>query len=136
MTESDSEHSDSDLGYIDYNSTTTTTISGLSANTQYVFNIWAYDLAGNKASATEVAITTAVAGCGANARVCDTFTEGVDTDLTSHTPDIGTGWTKVYDNTTAQTDAKIIASTDIVRPSDSENSKGQTYTAQPAPTRR
>ncbi|MGD1971282.1 MAG: hypothetical protein PVF24_06700 [Desulfobacterales bacterium] len=33
VTESDTEHSDSDLGYIDYNSTTTT-ISGLSAGTQ------------------------------------------------------------------------------------------------------
>ncbi|GAF85333.1 unnamed protein product, partial [marine sediment metagenome] len=134
VTESDTEHSDSDLGYIDYNSTTTTTISGLSASTQYVFNIWAYDLVGNKASATEVAITTDAAGCGSNARVCDTFTESSDTDLTSHTPDIGTGWTKVYDNTTDQTDAQITAVTDIVVATTSELSKGQTYTAQPAPS--
>ncbi|MFC1678464.1 hypothetical protein ACFLZ9_01860, partial [Patescibacteria group bacterium] len=35
------------------------TISGLSSSTDYVFNIWAYDKAGNKASATpEVATTT------------------------------------------------------------------------------
>ena len=58
VTESDTEHTDSNLGYIDYNSTTTTTINGLSADTQYVFNIWAYDVCGNKTAATEVAITT------------------------------------------------------------------------------
>jgi hypothetical protein len=56
--ETDTEHTDANLGFIDYNSATTTTINSLSANTQYVINIWAYDLAGNKASATEMTVTT------------------------------------------------------------------------------
>jgi len=58
VAETDTEHSDADLAYINYNGTSTTTISGLSASTQYVINIWAYDLAGNKASATEMTVTT------------------------------------------------------------------------------
>jgi hypothetical protein len=58
VTTSDSEHTDSDLGYIDYNSTSTTKISGLSASTQYVINIWAYDLAGKNTAATEITVTT------------------------------------------------------------------------------
>ncbi|UCG63506.1 MAG: hypothetical protein JSW12_12540, partial [Deltaproteobacteria bacterium] len=58
VTESDTEHTDSNLGYIDYNLASTTTIGGLLPNTQYVFNIWAYDVCGKKASATEVSVTT------------------------------------------------------------------------------
>ncbi|RLB04552.1 MAG: hypothetical protein DRG59_10125 [Deltaproteobacteria bacterium] len=58
VTESDIEHSDANLDYIDYNGSTTTTITNLSPSTQYVFNIWVYDLAGNKASSTEVTVTT------------------------------------------------------------------------------
>jgi hypothetical protein len=63
VAETDTEHSDADLAFINYNGTSTTTISGLSASTQYVINIWAYDLAGNKASATEMTVTTS-APCG------------------------------------------------------------------------
>ncbi|MFH0891862.1 MAG: DUF2341 domain-containing protein [Candidatus Falkowbacteria bacterium] len=54
----DTEHEDTDLGFIDYNSTTNTTITGLIPETQYVINIWAYDLAGNKTAATEIAVWT------------------------------------------------------------------------------
>ncbi len=46
---------DSNLGAVDFNSAPTTTISGLSANTQYVFNIWAYDnYTNNTAASTEI----------------------------------------------------------------------------------
>jgi hypothetical protein len=62
VTEADTEHTDPNMGYIDYNGATTTLINGLSPNTQYVINIWAYDLAGNKASVTEITVTTDVLG--------------------------------------------------------------------------
>jgi hypothetical protein len=55
---SDSEHSDANLLYADYNSATSTLVSGLMPNRQYVFNIWAYDSYGNLASSTEVSTTT------------------------------------------------------------------------------
>lgn len=62
VTESDllwASSSDPDLGFQNYNYTATTTITGLSSSTQYVFNIWAYDQAGNKASSTlQVSTTT------------------------------------------------------------------------------
>jgi len=54
----DTEHDDPDLDHIDYNNTSTTTITGLIPETQYVINIWAYDLAGNKTGATEITVTT------------------------------------------------------------------------------
>ena len=57
-SESDTQHLDSSLGYINYNSAANTVISSLSASTQYVFNIWAYDTVGNKSNATEIAVTT------------------------------------------------------------------------------
>lgn len=59
VTEADSEHADADLAFINYNGTATTTVPGLASSTQYVFNIWAYDQAGNKASSSpEVSTTT------------------------------------------------------------------------------
>jgi hypothetical protein len=62
VTESDSpwtQVDDSNLSSRTYASASDTTITGLSSSTQYVFNIWAYDLAGNTASATtEVSTTT------------------------------------------------------------------------------
>jgi hypothetical protein len=42
--------SDSDLSYINFMGTGSTTITGLANGTQYVFNIWAYDIFGRKAS--------------------------------------------------------------------------------------
>ncbi|MCK4540294.1 hypothetical protein KAU09_04030 [Candidatus Parcubacteria bacterium] len=58
VTELNNEHNDPDLGYKDYNSTADTLVESLSAGTQYVFNIWAYDFAGNSASATIEMIAT------------------------------------------------------------------------------
>jgi hypothetical protein len=52
VTETDNEQIDPNLNYINYNGQSSTTIMSLSANTAYVINIWAYDLAGNKATAT------------------------------------------------------------------------------------
>src|SRR3989339_321 len=54
MTEVDNTN----LNAYDYNSATSTLVTGLTQNTWYVFNIWTYDVYGNKASATEVAIKT------------------------------------------------------------------------------
>ncbi len=59
VTEANNEHNDPDLGSISYGGTATTTVFVLETSTQYVFNIWAYDWAGNKATATtEIATTT------------------------------------------------------------------------------
>ena len=53
--------SDSNLGDADYNSTTSTLITGLTLNTQYVFNIWAVDDYGNSSTAaTELVLYSAV----------------------------------------------------------------------------
>ncbi|MBU4217261.1 fibronectin type III domain-containing protein, partial [Candidatus Parcubacteria bacterium] len=61
VTEADSLHastSDANLAYQSYNGATTTLVTGLLENTQYVFDIWAYDQAGNKNKATEIAYYT------------------------------------------------------------------------------
>ena len=62
VAESDSAWTQVDDNHLDdrlYDGFTKTTITGLSSSTQYVFNIFAYDLAGNTASATlEVSTTT------------------------------------------------------------------------------
>ncbi len=52
------KNSDPNLGYVDYNGAGNTTITGLATGTTYVFNIWAYDSAGNKSSATEISART------------------------------------------------------------------------------
>ena len=49
---------DSDLDDKFYNNTSSTTITDLNPDTNYVFKVWAYDLYGNKASSTEVVIKT------------------------------------------------------------------------------
>ena len=67
-------------------------------------------------------------------QVSDTFTESTDTAITSHSPDTGTGWTEVYDNSLATTDANVDATLDIVDAGSDENLVGQAYTAQPAPS--
>jgi len=71
---------------------------------------------------------------GSSTAVSDTFTESVNTILTSHTPDTGTGWTEIYDSSPTGDDAMIVATEDIVRAGSSVNDVGQAYTAQPAPT--
>ena len=61
VTEDDYEFgttSDANLDFQDYNTATSTTISGLLPLTKYVFNIWAYDQYGNKTSSTEITATT------------------------------------------------------------------------------
>ena len=61
VSEADTQWSDGNLAYINYNGATSTTVTGLASTTAYVFRIWAYDLAGNKAtSSSEVSTTTNV----------------------------------------------------------------------------
>ena len=58
VTESDSELIDSDLLDVNFNGTATTSVSGLAANTQYSFKIYAYDSFGNKRASNQTAYTT------------------------------------------------------------------------------
>ena len=58
VDENDLEHSDTDLGFIDYNGTATTTVSGLQGDTQYSFKIYAYDDYGNQSNSSQVTFTT------------------------------------------------------------------------------
>ncbi|PLX26881.1 hypothetical protein C0583_05515 [Candidatus Parcubacteria bacterium] len=58
VTENDIEHIDTNLLNQNYNSIATTSVSSLQAGTDYVFNIWAYDLYGNKSSSSEVSVNT------------------------------------------------------------------------------
>ena len=71
VAETDTEQSDDDLLAQNFNSTVNTTVMGLTASTQYVFNIWAYDdycttnyasCSNNKASGSEITVTTQGAG--------------------------------------------------------------------------
>jgi hypothetical protein len=65
VTESDTEHDDSDLDYINYNGTSTTTVNNLDPDTTYFFNIWAYDKCSKSAVAvTELSVTTDTAPAG------------------------------------------------------------------------
>ena len=83
VDETDTEHSDANLLAKDYNGVASTTINNLEAYTQYVINIWAYDLAGNKTSATELVVTTASADHARAGSV--EFVAGVYTDETGAT---------------------------------------------------
>jgi len=58
---------DTNLGFANYNSASSTIITGLSASTDYYFNIWIYDSAGNKASAVEVGPISTTSGNSAPA---------------------------------------------------------------------
>ena len=58
VVETDTEHIDANLTDQNFNGINSTTISGLSEGLDYVFNIWAYDIYGNKTSATEINIST------------------------------------------------------------------------------
>ncbi len=62
VTESDLLQTDTNLNYINYNGAVTTTVVGLAKSSWYTFNIWAYDLAGNKASATVAMIASTTSG--------------------------------------------------------------------------
>lgn len=58
VTQSNTELVNTNLQAVNYNGSTTVTVSGLSANTQYTANIWTYDTYGHSSAATEVATTT------------------------------------------------------------------------------
>ncbi len=58
VTEIDSEHADPSLLDQSYGGIPYTSVEGLATNTAYVFNIWAYDQAGNKTSAVELPAVT------------------------------------------------------------------------------
>ncbi len=58
VTVSDTEFDDSALNAYNYNGATSTLVSGLDSNTDYVFNIWTYDSFGNKVSANEITFKT------------------------------------------------------------------------------
>ncbi len=58
VTESDIEIDLSSFDAYDYGVATSTVVGGLSSNTYYTFNIWAYDTFGNKVSATELTLKT------------------------------------------------------------------------------
>ncbi len=60
--------------------------------------------------------------------VDDTFTEGSDTLLDAHTPDVGTGWTKQE----GVPNANIVAADDAVEPT-ADNGGGLVYTCAPTP---
>ena len=64
--------------------------------------------------------------------VSDTFTEGSDTTLASHTPDTGTGWTKECASGSIVLD--VIASSDTVKADQDGFASNVCYTAQPDPT--
>ncbi|MDA3839484.1 MAG: fibronectin type III domain-containing protein [Patescibacteria group bacterium] len=54
----DPEHINTDLSDINYNGTSSTTVGSLNLNTDYVFNIWAYDTYGNIIASTETTAKT------------------------------------------------------------------------------
>ncbi len=54
------KNDDINLGAYGFNSASSTIIPGLEQDTDYVFNIWIYDLYGNKAHAAEISTTTAI----------------------------------------------------------------------------
>lgn len=62
----------------------------------------------------------------------DTFTEASDTALTSHVPDIGTGWVQVL--LTGTFVLQVIAATDDLSTSGSGGSNGQLVKIDPAPS--
>jgi hypothetical protein len=64
--------------------------------------------------------------------VNDTFTESAATDLTAHSPDTGTSWTEVFNDSTLK--AIINTANDVVEASGGQNSKGMAYSAEPDPT--
>ena len=80
VTQSDTLQSDGDLAFINYNTTTNTVVSGLTSNTQYVFNIWAYDSYGHSTAATEIAITTSSSGGFSFKGIGWIYSASIDTD--------------------------------------------------------
>lgn len=58
VLETDTEYNSSSFDYYNFNGATSTVIGSLDSNSDYVFNIWAYDVYGNKVSASEVSVKT------------------------------------------------------------------------------
>jgi hypothetical protein len=81
VSESDTEIDNTDLNAYDYNSATSTLLTGLDQNTWYVFNIWSYDSFGNIASATEIAIKTNASVSNDSLTFINPETEGVDSNI-------------------------------------------------------
>lgn len=72
--------------------TTTYSATGLTCNTTYYWWIEAYNTAGTG----EVSGSATTDACAPTQVFFDQFTEGWSTELSSHTPDVGSGWTQIY----------------------------------------
>jgi hypothetical protein len=81
VTVNNTEHDNSDLDAYDYNSATSTKISGLDSNTWYVFNIWSFDSFGNRATATEVSIKTNATLSNNSLSFTNALSEGADHNI-------------------------------------------------------
>lgn len=81
VTESDTEIDNTDLDAYDYNSATSTILTGLDQNTWYVFNIFSYDDYGNVASATEIVIKTKASVSNDSLTFVNPETDGVDSNI-------------------------------------------------------
>ncbi|MBU4216311.1 fibronectin type III domain-containing protein [Candidatus Parcubacteria bacterium] len=58
VTEADTEYDLTALNAYNYSGATSSKLSGLNPDTNYVFNIWAYDKYGNKVASTEITVKT------------------------------------------------------------------------------
>lgn len=81
VSEGDIEHDNIYLDSYDYNGATSSKITGLTQNTWYVFNIWAYDTFGNKISSTEVAAKTLATVGNISLTFTNAQSEGVNTNI-------------------------------------------------------
>lgn len=64
----------------------------------------------------------------------DSFTEGSNTNLDAHTPDVGTGWTLEFDDTSPTQTLVVFASVDQLAASADQADTGLFYSSQPNPT--
>ena len=98
-TINDIEHNDSDLNTANYGGTSDTVVSGLASSTLYYLNIWAFDLAGNMATAIVQVSTTTSASANLiqtsylfendNGSDVDSNTSPVSADTTINNLEIG-----------------------------------------------
>lgn len=110
VAESDTQHLDSNLEYIDYNSAANTVVSGLLASTQYVFNIWAYDIAGNKVNASEIALSTLAGNSAPNVPTLVSPASGFSTN--DNAPTLSANYTDSDIGDLGTTDYRIATSPD------------------------
>ncbi len=89
----------------------------------------AYDTSGNENHAT----IESYSPTDGSQVLYDTFTETSDTVITSHTPDVGTGWTQVYNNAPTAV-GRVNGANDYLEATASETSVGIAYAINPAPT--